>query len=164
MLRRIVSVLLLFVFASVLTFAQPPRRPMPPTDMPPPPEAIFKKLNLSEAQETQMKKLRIELMKKQTQLHSKIQTLRLDIKGLFLADKVDRKAIESDIKLITDSQEQLKLNMVGHWFDVNSILNPEQQKIWKEHAMQTGEKMRAGMRDRLRMRIEKRIEEEPDFD
>lgn len=164
MFRNIVSAILLFVFASALTFAQPPQRPMPPKDMPPPPEAIFKKLNLTEAQETQMKKLRIQLMKKQTQLHSKIQTLRLDIKELFLADKVDRKAVESNIKSITDSQEQLKLNMVGHWFDVNSILNPEQQKVWKEHAIQMGEKMQAGMRDRVRMRIEKRIEEGPDFE
>ena len=111
MTQRIVSAILLIVCASAFTFAQPQRGPMQHNEKQPFREAIIKKLNLTDVQETQMHKLRIEMMKKQTQLHAKIQTLRLDSKELFLADKIDRKAIESNIKAVTDQQEQLKLNM-----------------------------------------------------
>lgn len=161
MIQRIVSTLLMIVFAVSSNFGQTPEPPRPPNDMH---QRIFKKLNLTEAQETQMKKLRIELMKKQTQLHSKIQTLRLDNKGQFLADKVDRNAIEKNIKAITGLQEQLKLNMVDQWFAVNSILTPDQQKVWKNAAMEMGDKMRDGMKQRVRKMIRERVEEEPDFD
>lgn len=121
------------------------------------PAMLKQKLNLTDDQETKMQKLRIELMKKQTQLRSRVQTLRLDSKEFFLADKVDRKALESNIKAISDAQEQMKLNFIDHWFAVNSILNADQQKIWKKHAMQMGERMkeemRRGSRQHMRMRM-----------
>lgn len=158
MSQRIVSTLLLLICTSAFTLAQP-RTPMPPREMDAPHEAILKKLNLTEAQEIQMKKLRIDMMKKQIQLHAKIQTLRLDSKELFLADKIDRKAIETNIKSIDDLQEQLKLNMVDFWFGVNSNLTPDQQKIWKRHAMEMGDNMQDGMKRRNRERFRERFED-----
>lgn len=154
MTRRIVSALLLIVCASTFTFAQPQRTPMQHKEMRPFREAIISKLNLTDAQETQMHKLRIELMKKQTQLRAKIQTLRLDSKELFLADKIDRKAIESNIKAVTDLQEQLKLNMLDFWFGVNSILTPEQQKVWKKAPMELQEHMKGRARGMMHERFQ----------
>ena len=165
MLKNVLAMMTAVGIAASVSFAQPPepRHPMPPQDMPPH-EAFIKKLNLTEAQQTQMQKLRIDLMKKQTQLHSKVQTLRLDTKELFLADKVDRSAIEKNIKGISDAQEQMKLNMLDHWFAVNAILAPEQQKIWKNVPIELGEQMRAGMRERGRMMMRQHPGKDSDSD
>ena len=160
--KKTLVVFLLMLVASAPSFAQIGRGPNGPQSGPRH-EALFKKLNLSESQEVQVQKLRLELMKKQTQLRAKLQTLHLDNKGLFLAEKVDRKAIESNIKSISDVQEQLKLNMVDHWFDVNAMLTTEQQKLWKKHAMQMGDQMRQRImgagQERMRMRIERRFDD-----
>lgn len=124
------------------------------------PAMLKEKLNLTDEQETKMQKLRIELMKKQTQLRSRVQTLRLDSKELFLAEKVDRKGLESNVKAISDAQEQMKLNFVDHWFAVNAMLNADQQKIWKRHAMQMGERMREGMRQGMRRHMRTRMHDD----
>jgi Spy/CpxP family protein refolding chaperone len=161
MLRKTLVVLLLIVVATALSLAQVMRGPMAQR-FGERHEALIKELKLTEAQETQMQKLRIELMKKQTQLRSRVQTLRLDSKELFLADKIDRKAIESNVKAVTDAQEQMKLNFIDHWFAVNQILTPDQQKIWKKHAMAMGERMRVGMRQGMQERIRMRMGQRSD--
>ncbi|MBI5472182.1 MAG: periplasmic heavy metal sensor [Ignavibacteriae bacterium] len=112
----------------------------------PPHAAIMKDLNLTDAQETQVQKLQINLQKKQTDLRAKVQNLYLDTKEQFLADKVDRAAIEKNVKAISDIQEQMKLAMLNHWFDVNALLTPEQQKIWKNHALRLGQAWHQRMR------------------
>jgi len=142
---------LIAVAALTMTaFAQPGRGPQPRPEMRPAHEALIEKLNLNETQKNQMKKLHLDLMKKQTALRSKIQTLRLEIQEQFLADKVDRAAIEKNLKAISDAQHQMKLNMLAHWFDVNAMLTPEQQKIWKEAPGIVGQRMRQGMREGMR--------------
>lgn len=142
---------LLFALALAGTaVAQPGRGPMHRPHMPPAHEALIQKLNLTEAQQTQMKKLHLDLMKKQTLLRSRIQTLRLEIQEQFLADKVDRAAIEKNLKAISDAQHQMKMNMLDHWFQVNAILTPEQQKVWKEAPGMLGARMREGARQGMR--------------
>jgi hypothetical protein len=154
MYKRIAVVFILTVAAFGLALAQKQQRPK--QERADGAEAIVRKLNLSESQELQMKKLRIELMKKQTQLRARIETLRLDNKELFLAEKIDRKAIEANVKSVSDVQEQMKLNFVDHWFSVNSMLNADQQKIWKKHAMDMGNQIRRGNArgQQMRMRME----------
>ena len=117
------------------------------------PEAVMNQLKLTESQDLQMKKLQIALMKKQAQLRSRVVTLRLESKELFLSDKIDRKALESNVKAISELQGQMKLNFVDHWFAVNAILTPEQQKIWKQHATEMGQRMGEGVRERVRERM-----------
>lgn len=145
-------------------FAQPPRGPMPQRAMVPPHEAIIQQLNLTETQQDQMKKLRLDLMKKQTALRSKVQTLRLEIQEQFLADKIDRAGIEKNLKAISDAQHQMKLNMLAHWFDVNAMLTPEQQKIWKNAPMAIGQQVRQGMKEGMRRMMKHRGWIEPDDD
>ncbi|MBX2992233.1 MAG: periplasmic heavy metal sensor [Bacteroidetes bacterium] len=131
----------LVIFAVTSTVAQPGRGPRAGAGIGQRHDAVLAKLDLTEAQQTQMEKLRIDMMKKQTELRSKIQSLRLDIKSAFLADKVDRNTIEKNIKAITAAQDQQKMNMLDHWFAVNNILTAEQQKIWKRHAATMGQHM-----------------------
>ncbi|MDL1892535.1 periplasmic heavy metal sensor [Sphingobacteriales bacterium CHB3] len=141
MKRQLLFGAFLIIFAVTSTVAQPGWGPRAGAGYGPRHTAVLAKLDLTEAQQTQMEKLRIDMMKKQTELRSKIQSLRLDIKSAFLADKVDRSAIEKNIKAITAAQDQQKMNMLDHWFAVNNILTTEQQKIWKRHAATMGERM-----------------------
>lgn len=142
MFKTVFAIIAAVAVALTTTFAQPAGSPQRPKDRPRPEEGFIKKLNLTDAQELQMKKLRIELMKKQTQLHSRIQTFRLDTKELFLAEKLDRNAIEKNMKGISDAQEQIKLNLLDHWFAVNAILTPDQQKTWRKAPMEFEKQMR----------------------
>ena len=150
MFKKVFAIIAVSVIALTTTLAQPSDGPpQRMRDKPGQEEGFIKKLNLTDAQELQMKKLRIELMKKQTQLHSKVQTLQLDIKELFLADKVDRSAIEKNIKGISDAQEQIKLNFLDHWFAVNGILTADQQKIWRKAPMEFEKHMRGRAREMM---------------
>jgi Spy/CpxP family protein refolding chaperone len=100
---------------------------------------LHQQLNLSEDQETKMHRLSLALQRKQNELRSKIQMARIDIREFYLADKIDRSALEKLIKQVSDAQHQVKLNVVDFWFSVNDILNPEQQKVWKRHVGQMAE-------------------------
>lgn len=152
---------LLLVFTGSFAVAQPHRNWKDNGRQGPMHEKMMKHLNLTEDQQGQMQKLQIGLMKEQTQHQSKVKTLRLEIKELFLADKVDRGAIEKNVKAITGLQEQMKLGMLNHWFAVNTILNAEQQKTWKKHASAMGQNMGEGMKHRAR---KMHREHRPDMD
>jgi len=109
-------------------------------------QAIVQKLNLTDQQQTQMRKLRVELEKKNIQTVSKIRLAQIDLKELMLADKPDRTTMEKRLKEITDLQHQMKLDRLDHMFAVNTLLTPEQQKIWRQEMNRPGRH-----RDRLRI-------------
>jgi Spy/CpxP family protein refolding chaperone len=121
---------------------------------------IFHKLNLTEDQEKDFMKLRFEMQKKQTDASAKVQTAQIELKELFSADIPDRAAIEKQIKEIADLKTRLHLNRLDHWFAVNKILTPEQQKIWKK---QFGKHRGIGIKDggmRFGPKMEMRIQKE----
>jgi Spy/CpxP family protein refolding chaperone len=122
---------------------------------------VLAKLNLTEAQEAQMQKLRIEFQKKQTVLQSKIRIARLEMQELFGAADPDRAVIEKKMKEVSELQYQEKLNGLDHMFSVKTILNPEQLKIWKNHMKQAGPEMREHMMDRrMDRRMQRPVERE----
>ena len=127
------TLLTFLLFVTVVGFAQPAERPKPMQHMRSEMRENLKaKLNLTDDQEKELQKLRFDLEKKQTLVHAKIQTERIDLKEQILADNPDRSAIEKSLKTISDLQYQLKLNIVDHAFAAKKILTPEQQKIWKK--------------------------------
>jgi len=155
----------LFMIAAAvsLSFAQPGLGPGPNAG----PNArsmrqeMKAKLNLTEAQETQMQKLRFDLEKKQTTVQSKIKLLRIDMKELLAGENPEKNAIEKKMKEVSDLQLQEKLNVLDHMFTVKGILTPEQQKIWKQHMKQMGPEMKERMMGRMMGRgIERNIERE----
>jgi Spy/CpxP family protein refolding chaperone len=125
-------------------------------------ERMAEELNLTDQQKDQMKKFRLDFERKQIGTHPKIKMARLDLKELFLKDKLDRSAIEKQMKAISDLQYQTKLDHVDHWFAVNEILTPEQQSIWKEHFGERGKRMRGHFRGRGHMEREGMPEEMSD--
>jgi protein CpxP len=93
---------------------------------------LMEKLNLTDDQRKQVDKLHSDLQKKQITLRARIQSARVDVRDAFREDKPDRGKIESKLSDITKAQGEMKTNHVAFWFDVNKILTPEQQKIWKQ--------------------------------
>ena len=111
---------------------------------------IMAKLNLTDDQQSQMHKLRIDLQKKQATVQSKIRLARLDIEELFMAATPDKGAIEKKMKEVSDLQYQEKLNGLDHMFAVKAILTPEQQKLWKDHMREGGPEVRERFMERMR--------------
>ncbi len=107
--------------------------------------AMAEKLNLSEKQQSQMDKLRIDKQKKQVALQGKIRLLRVEIQELYLPENPDRNAIEKKMKEVSDLQHQAKVAALDHMFAVRTILTPEQQKLWKQHVRKTGPGKHQGM-------------------
>jgi Spy/CpxP family protein refolding chaperone len=111
-------------------------------------QRMMDQLNLTEKQRDQIEKLRLEHQKAATEMHAKIRIARLELRELFLADKLDRGAIEKKTDAITDLQRKAKTQLLDHLFAVYDILNPEQQKIWKGHAGMMGMGPRGRMHQR----------------
>lgn len=124
---------------------------MPPCDI----------LKLTDEQEKEFANLRLDLQKKQIAARAKVQTAHVELKELFSADNLERVSIEKKMKEITDLKFKVQQNHLDHWFAVNKILKPEQQKIWKKHI---GKGKGFGMMDRrkefgpkMKMRIQKEM-------
>jgi Spy/CpxP family protein refolding chaperone len=94
--------------------------------------ALVEKLKLSDDQKQQFDVIRTEFQKKQIAVRSKIQSMRLDLRELFRSEKPEKAKIDSQLSEISKLQNELKLNGVAMWFDVNKILTADQQKTWKE--------------------------------
>ena len=92
---------------------------------------IFAKLKLTDEQKTQFKDLRFETMKKEIDLRSKLALSNLELGRLVSAEDPDKDAIQKKITEIAASKTALALNKLNGWFDVNKILTPDQQKIWR---------------------------------
>lgn len=143
------------IFAAILlalptlAFAQPPGMRGQRDRMMDRHENLMHDLNLTDQQELQVKKLHLDLERKQAQIQSKIRLAHLDLKEMYLSDKLDRSSIEKSVSQISDLQKQMKLNFVGFWFSVTEILTPDQQKAWRNHLGQMAGEMQERMRARM---------------
>jgi Spy/CpxP family protein refolding chaperone len=181
-MKKSLATVVLMVFTAA-AFAQGPGGmgmgpgPGPNCDMPcdDGPRGIAGKMNLTEDQQGQMDKMRIDVQKKQTAVHSKIRIAELEMQELYGAPSPDRNAIEKKMKEILDLELQMKMIQLDHQFSVRGILTSEQQKVWKQHMkfMGKGRSMRHRMMDRdmnhgmrgpeeriIERRIEKKVEKD----
>jgi periplasmic protein CpxP/Spy len=149
MKRSRIALMAMLLSAATLAFAQPFGGPPWGERIKGKHEQLKEALKLTDQQETQIEKLRLDLQRKQTQVHSKIQLARLDMKEIYSSDKIDRTAIEKSIKQISDLQQQAKMYFVDFWFSVNGVLTPDQQKVWKQHVGGMMGEMRGRLRDRM---------------
>jgi Spy/CpxP family protein refolding chaperone len=95
-------------------------------------ERFMQQLKLTDAQRKQIGDLRLEMAKQAIDQQAKINTARLELVELFRADTPDKAAIEKKADEISRLQNQLRMARIDHWFAVNKLLNPDQQKIWKQ--------------------------------
>lgn len=92
---------------------------------------MVKQMNLSDAQNKEIGDLDTDFAKQRVQQQAKIKTAAIDLHKLMWADSPDKAAIEKKINEIGELQTQNRMQRVNHWFAVNNLLNPDQQKIWK---------------------------------
>ncbi len=90
------------------------------------------KLNLTEQQETQLKAIRTSSGKVMIDLRADLQKKRLDVRAMLDSDNADDTKLEQIFREQADLQVEMKMAMFEADQKVISILNPEQQKIWKE--------------------------------
>jgi Spy/CpxP family protein refolding chaperone len=149
MKRSKIALIAMLLFAATLASAQPFAGPRWGEGMRGKRAPAMEALKLTDQQEAQIKKLRLDLERKQAQIRSKIQLARLDMKENYLSDKIDRTTIEKSIKQVSDLQNEMKMNHVGFWFSVNAMLTPDQQKVWKQHVGGMMGEMRGQLRGRM---------------
>lgn len=92
---------------------------------------LVEKLKLSDSQKADFEKINTDFARQRIEQQAKIKLAALDLRTLLNADSPDKSAIEKKINEISDLQAQNRMLRVDHWFSVNKILNPDQQKIWK---------------------------------
>lgn len=133
---------------------------------------LIEEMKLNDDQKKEVQKLHFDVQKQMITQMSKIGTARVDLQQLLKADNPDRAAIEKKITEISQLAAQTGTMMLGQWFAVNKLLNPEQQKTWKKALdlrgmMGRGMRMREGFRrgpqpmmhERM-MKFEKRMDDD----
>ena len=106
---------------------------------------LLEDLKLNDDQKKEMEKLRTELMKQGVAQHAKIATSRIELQELFRADDPDKAKIEKKLGEISQLENQGKMLRLNHWFSVNKLLTPDQQKVWKRSLMARGMQQHGGM-------------------
>ena len=99
------------------------------------PGAIVRRLKLTDEQRPQFEKVTSTLAKKQIALRSKLMTMRVDMRDLFREGTPDRLKVRTMQDEMAKVQSDIRGNRTDYWFDVNKMLTPEQQKIWKRGLM-----------------------------
>lgn len=94
---------------------------------------MMETLKLTDDQQKQFDKLRADFQKERIGMRSTLQQLRIDLRELYRAGTPDKGKIDATINEIGKQQTEMKLKQNDHWFRINKILTPEQQKIWREH-------------------------------
>ena len=96
----------------------------------------LRELKLTDEQQKSIESLRFDMRKKTVDQQAKLKTARLELAELFKADQPNQSAIQKKIGDISQLQSQQRLLIVDHWFAVNKLLTPDQQKIWKKMSAQ----------------------------
>jgi Spy/CpxP family protein refolding chaperone len=128
--------ILAFMLASILLVGTGSALAQPPTDedMPQAPHSkpLIGRLNLNDQQKKQVEQLRFDMQKQLIGVRSRLQTARLELRQLLSADNLDKVAIEKKMNEIAQIRVQKESVRLDHWFQVNKLLTPEQQKVWRE--------------------------------
>jgi Spy/CpxP family protein refolding chaperone len=93
---------------------------------------VLRELKLTDDQQKSIGNLRFEMRKKAVEQQAQLKTAQLELAELFKADQPNQSAIQKKVGEISMVQSQQRLLRVDHWFAVNKLLTPDQQKIWKK--------------------------------
>jgi Spy/CpxP family protein refolding chaperone len=115
------------LFVLTMGFGQQRERPNPAQHR----QGMTENLNLTESQKKDVEKLNTDLAKRRVDQQAKVKTAGIELRALMKSDTPDKDAIEKKIGEIADLQGQNRILGVDHWFAVNKLLTPDQQKIWK---------------------------------
>jgi Spy/CpxP family protein refolding chaperone len=131
MKRSMLLAVLLSLLFTIPLIAQPGPmgdRPLGPG----PAKRILDELKLTEDQQKKVQELRFDLMKQMAAQRSRIATAMIEFRELAAKENPDKSALEKKIKEISELRTQARTMMLNQWFNVNKLLTPEQQKVWKK--------------------------------
>jgi Spy/CpxP family protein refolding chaperone len=112
------------------------------------PERMIQQLALNDEQQKQFDALASEFRKESVDRRAEIAKARIELMDLLKAESPDQGKITNQLEKIGALESAAKANGLDHWFQVNKILTPEQQKMWKKTLIRIA---RGSMADR-RMR------------
>jgi Spy/CpxP family protein refolding chaperone len=145
--------LLELVICSLIVFAlglgQGRERPNPMPNR----QGVMETLNLTDSQKKDVEKLNTDFAKQRVNQQAKIKTAQIELRSLLNSDTPNKDAIEKKIGEIADLRAQNRVLGVEHWFAVNKLLTPDQQKIWKGMLERTPRQRMAGRLGQMRDRI-----------
>ena len=127
------KIIVLLLFAVTMLFAQDRMKDDDDYGMPHGGRGLKERLSLTDDQASQIDQLRSDFQKKNIEVRANIATMRVTLHDLYNDDTPDQLKIEAQITNISKAQNELKLNASGFFFNVNKLLKPEQQTLWKEH-------------------------------
>jgi len=130
-LRWMMSTAVTLILATAMAFGQQGMQNVPGPMGQAMGERFMQQLKLTDEQRKEIGDLRFEMAKLAIDQQAKIKTARLELAELFRADTPDKSAIEKKVDEISRLQTQMRVARIDHWFAVNKLLNPDQQKIWK---------------------------------
>lgn len=141
--RGMLIIMLLAIVGTVNVWAQ---RPAGQGAAGSPMELRMKRMlpDLTDEQMSQIKTLRIEMLKKVNPLKAQIKEKRAHIETLSLADQADMKAINKSIDELTQLQAQLMKIMAKFRQDVRAILTPDQRAVYDSRVRQMKQKHKGG--------------------
>ncbi len=109
-------------------------------------KAMHKKLNLTDKQKANFKKLNFTFAKQMVDLKANLQKSGIDLKKIKSANNIKRGDVINVVKKINRDKNAIALATANHRMDMYEVLTPEQRKIWKKSKMHrmTGRKMMKG--------------------
>jgi len=125
MTSKVIAALFITAFLSAQVMAQngPQGRSMGP---------MVEHLKLSDEQQKQFDALASDFRKEMVDQHAGVSKARLELVDLLKADNPDRAKIADQMGKVSALESAAKLKALDHWFAVNKILTPDQQKQWKD--------------------------------
>ncbi|MBN1547285.1 MAG: periplasmic heavy metal sensor [Syntrophaceae bacterium] len=96
--------------------------------------------DLTEEQDSQIKKLNLDLDKTVMPLKADLNVKKAELEKLLLADKPDKKAVHKKIDEIMAFKTQLKKKKVDNQLAVSALLTPDQQVAFHKHHSKCGMK------------------------
>ncbi len=129
---------LIVIFAA---FGNPPQR-----------EKMMKGLKLTDQQQEQFSKVKFDTQKKMIELKAKVETSKLELRRLMDAETIDKSLIEKKMNEIAVNEVAIRMNHLNSWIELNKVLTPEQQKIWKKALAIRPEQMKRKMMMQREMR------------
>jgi Spy/CpxP family protein refolding chaperone len=93
---------------------------------------LMKELKLTDQQQDQFDKVKFETQKKMIELKAKTATSKLELSRLMDAEVIDKSAIEKKMNEIAANEVSIRMNHLNSWIELNKVLTPEQQKLWKK--------------------------------
>ncbi|MCC6551263.1 MAG: periplasmic heavy metal sensor [Ignavibacteriaceae bacterium] len=131
MLRSIILMLAMAVFAFQVTVNAQGRGPR--DDRPEWGKKYMEKLDLTDAQQEKIEKLRIDHQKQMVDLKASLEKEQIAMKELLGKDDLSRSAYVAQQDKLAAARDKIQKAVANHQMDIYEQLNADQKKTWREN-------------------------------